>query len=388
MSRKYACYNDAIKQIIGVGEDEKLTVTQIIEHPKFIREEEHLDVDDFKKEIRREIRRMIREFGRDLETGLMIMVEEEQKGRGQPAYYYWTSSRLKNAALGREEISDDRLMARAIAFQFVDVYLKEFLPPSIIESLEADMDEANDDLHATQFWQNKLQFYPSGFDVSPNPYIVSENQEDWGKTYDALKGEYVIQAQYESLHEGIIPTSVLLSLQKIQYANHKVMVLAYVHELDCVKTFEVARLKDIKRSESHTFKKVDFSTYEKTYKFKARVNVSVKDYFKSVRFGYKFKEAVHEANDSWIIESKIKVPDHFSKDKKGPDPFYIANFLSGFADSMEVLEPDFLRNEMKRRANNLSTLYSDETDSVPVISRSPHEQTGNEEKLNQINQVL
>lgn len=386
MSRTYACYNDAIKRIIGVGEDNKLTIAQIIDHPDFIREDEHLAVADFKKEIRREIRRMIKELGSDLETGLMILVEEKPKGRGQQAYYYWASSPLKNVALGREEISEDRLMARAIAFQFVDEYLKEFLPPSIIESLEADMDEANDDLHAAKFWQKKLQFHPSGFEVSPNPKIVIGNEQDWDKTYDALNKQYVIQATYETLHQGIMPSSVFLSLQKIQYVNHKVMVLAYVHKLNCVKTFEVARLRDIKQSSDYSFEHVDFNTYEKSYKFEARVNVSVKDYFKSVRFGHNFKEAEYEADDSWIIKSTIKVPDHFSKDKQGPDPFAIANFLSGFADSMEIIKPDFLREEMKRRADNLSKLYSDEFDSVPFISRSPHEQTGNIEKLKEIDE--
>ena len=388
MSRTYACYNDSIKRIIGVGEAAKLTIAQIIEHPEFIREDEHLAVADFKKEIRREIRRMIKELGSDLETGLMILVEEKPKGRGQQAYYYWASSPLKNVALGREEISEDRLMARAIAFQFVDEYLKEFLPPSIIESLEADMDEANDDLHKAKFWQKKLQFHPSGFEVSPNPKIVIGNEQDWDKTYDALNNQYVIEVKYETLHKGIVPSSVSLSLQKIQYVNHKVMVLAYVHELDCVKTFEVARLRDIKQSSDYSFEHVDFNTYEKSYKFEARVNVSVKDYFKSVRFGHNFKEAEYEADDSWIIKSTIKVPDHFSKDKQGPDPFAIANFLSGFADSMEVVKPDFLRKEMKRRADNLSKLYSDNIDSVPVISRSPHEQTGNKEKLKEIDERL
>jgi len=388
MSSKYTCYNDVIKRIIGVGEENKLTIAQIIEHPKFIREDEHMSVDDFKKPIRRAIRRMIKEIGKDLETGLMILVEEKTKIQGQKAYYYWRSSALKNAALGREEISEDRLMARAIAYQFVGEYLKEFLPPSVIHNLEKDMEEANEDLRLTKFWQNKLQFHPSGFVVSPNPEIVNRNDKDWNKTYDALNKQYVIQANYETLHKGIMPSLVSLSLQKVQYVNHKVKVLAYVHELNCVKTFEVARLKDIKKSLDYSFNQVDFNVYEKDYKFEARVNVSVKDYFKSVRFGHNFEEAKHEADDSWIIKSTIKVPDHFSKDKQGPDPFAIANFLSGFADSMEVIKPDFLRKEMKRRADNLSKLYSDKFESVPVISRSPHEQTGNLKKLKEIDEKM
>ncbi|PKI17971.1 WYL domain-containing protein [Colwellia sp. 12G3] len=326
---------------------------------------------------------------RNMDTLIESLGTIDKVKRGQTYFYFWKSSELKNAALGREEISDDRMMARAIAFQFVDVYLKEFLPPSIIESLEVDMDEANDDLHKRKFWQKKLQFHPSGFEVSPNPRIVIGNEQDWHKVYDALNNDYVIQAKYETLHKGIIPSLVSLSLQKIQYVNHKVMVLAYVHESNCVKTFEVSRLRDIKQSLDYSFEQVDFNTYEKNYKFEARVNVGVKDYFKSVRFGHNFKEPEYEADDSWIIKSTIKVPEHFSKKKQGqPDPFAIANFLSAFADSMEVIEPDFLREEMKRRADNLSKLYSDKFDSVPVISISPHEQTGNVEKPKEIDKSL
>lgn len=289
MPRTYSCYHYSIKNIIGVGEENKMTIAQIIEHPDFIREEEHLSVRDFTKELRREVRRLIEEIGPDLETEQMILVEQKPKGRGQPGYFYWASSALKNVAMGREEISEDRMMARAIAFQFVDEYLKEFLPPSIIESLEADMDEANDDLHARKFWQKKLQFHPSGFEVSPDPKIIKSNEQDWHKAYDALNKQYVIRANYETLHKGIIPSVVSLSLQKIQYINHKVMVLAFVHELNCIKTFEVARLRDIEKSLDYSFEQVDYNTYEKNYKFEARVNVSVKDYFKSVRFGHNFK---------------------------------------------------------------------------------------------------
>jgi predicted DNA-binding transcriptional regulator YafY len=297
--------------------------------------------------------------------------------------YYWENSALKNAALGREEISNDRLMARALAFQFVDEYLKEFLPPSVIKNLEADMDEANDDLDVDKFWQKKLQFHPSGFELKPNPRVAISNTEDWNKVYDSLNNQYVIRASYATLHKGVVPETVYLSLQKIQYINHQVTVLAFVHDLNIVKTFEVSRLKGVEKAINHSFNKIVMSEYETEYKFEARVNVWVKDYFKSVRFGQDLIKEQLEKDDSWIISGTIKIPDHFSKNKKGPDPFAMANFLSGFADSMEVIQPDFLREEMKRRAGKLTKLYSDKYDSVPIISESPHVQTGNVEKLNE-----
>ena len=335
------------------------------------------DSDAAKKKIQRDINRLIKSFG----TICCL-------GKEKPYKYYWESSALKNVALGGEEISEERLMARAIAFQFVDEYLKEFLPPTIIKSLSDDLGEAKDDLKARSFWRNKLQFHPSGFEVSPNPEITSGYEEDWNKAYDALNNQYVIEAEYETLHKGIMPKVVQLSLQKIQYVNHKVMVLAYVHEQNCVKTFEVSRLRNIKGSVIHAYKQVNYDDYEKNYEFEARVNVSVKDYFKSVRFGHSFKAPEHERQESWIIKATIKVPDHFSKDKEGPDPFAIANFLSGFADSMEVIKPDFLREEMKRRVDNLSKLYSANYDSIPIINKSPHEQTGNVVKLKEIEENL
>lgn len=329
-----------------------------------------------KKKIQRNIASLIATFG-----------TIDKLKRGQTQYYFWQSSEFKYAALGRDEVSAERHLARAIAFQFVDEYLEDFLPPAIVKNLSEDINDAYKDLIQKNSPHAKLQFYPSGFEIGPSPLISEDNKEDWNTVYDALNKEYVVQAEYKSLHQAMIPSVVQLSLQRIQYANHKILVLCYVHEQDIVKTFEVSRLRNVTRSTQYAFKAVNFEQYEKPYEFVARVNVGVKDYFKSVRFGDKFEEPEHEADDSWIIKSIIKVPEHFSESKKGqPDPFAIANFLSTFADSMEVIKPDFLRAEMKRRSDNMAKLYSDEFDSIQVISKSPHEQTGNAKKLQQIEQ--
>jgi hypothetical protein len=366
----YKKSNDLVIKVNKGESEDKLTI-KIKDEAKLFRAS-----DAEKRRLQRTINDLIKSFG------TIICLGE----KNTPYKYYWESSALKNVALGREEISEERLMARAIAFQFVDEYLKEFLPPSIIKSLSDDLGEAKDDLKTRDFWRNKLQFHPSGFEVRPNPEIVIGYEDDWNQAYEALNKQYVIKVEYRTLHEGIMPEVVHLSLQKIQYVNHKVKVLAYVHEQDCVKTFEVARLRNIERSVIHSFKQVDYDNYEKDYEFEARVNVGVKDYFNSVNFGHNFQEPVKEYNDSWIIKATIKVPEHFSKDKKGqPDPFDIANFLSGCGDSMEVIKPDFLREEMKRRADNLSKLYSDKYNSIPIINKSPHEQTGNQERLKEKN---
>ena len=384
MSRKYACYHDAIKKIIKVGQSNKVSLSQVIKHPDFGLRTEHIALPEFNKFIRREIRHLIKALGKDEDSDVKKLVELKS-GVGIEHYYYWFSEENKNEAITGESISNERLLARAIVFSFIDEKFRDFFPPDIMSNLKNDLHEAATEHDIEGGVAGKMQFIPSGIDVWPSYDITERNPKDWQLAYEALKDEFVIQVDYDSSLESATKL-IHLSPQRVQYANHKVVLLCYVHETGKVKPFEVSRLLNVSKAKNYKFKTVNFNDIEKDHIFEALVNVGVKNYFDSVIFGKEFtsKESI---NGTWIIKAKVKIPDHFSKDKEGqPDPFRVANFLSGFADSMEVIKPDFLREEMKRRADNLSKLYSDEFDSVPVISRSHHEQTGNIEKLKEIDE--
>lgn len=307
--------------------------------------------------------------------------------RDQTYFYYWLSCESKNEALIGEGITNERLLARAIVFSFIDEKFRDFFPPEIMSNLKSDLHEAVTEHDIDGGIAGKMQFIPSGIDVWPSYDITERNPKDWQLAYEALKDEFVIQVDYDSLHES--ETKLIhLSPQRVQYANHKVILLCYVHESEKVKAFEVSRLQNVIEAKGHKFKTVNFNDIEKEHEFEAIVNVGVKNYFNSVVFGREFTNKPL-ADGTWVIKAKVQVPEHFSESKKGqPDPFAIANFLSAFSDSMEVIQPDFLREEMKRRADNVAKLYSDKFDSVPVLSRSPHEQTGNVEKLKEMDKSL
>ncbi|WJG09570.1 hypothetical protein [Aliiglaciecola sp. LCG003] len=78
------------------------------------------------------------------------------------------------------------------------------------------------------------------------------------------------------------------------------------------------------------------------------------------------------SSDVWEIADAVLFPKHFKKQK--PDGFYIANFLSMFADSIEVIEPTFLRDEMTRRSRALNQLYNhaeEDGKQISIIKQSP-----------------
>ncbi|SEK75397.1 WYL domain-containing protein [Colwellia chukchiensis] len=381
MPRKYACYHDAIKKIINIGEQNKLTLADIIKHPEFGLKTEHIALAEFNKFIRREIRHLITKLGKSEHSGHNKLVELKSKA-GREHYYFWASAEDKHEAIHGEGISQQRYFARAVVFSFIEENLREFFPPDIMASLKKDLNNAYNEFDLLNGIAGKMQFIPSGVEICPAFDLDERNPADWQLAYQALKDEFVIQADYKSLHSSSIER-LHLSPQRVQYSNHKVVLLCYVHEAACVKAFEVSRLLKVAKVKGRKFKQVYFEDVEQRHQFEAIVNVGVKDYFHSVKFGEGLT-STHVKGDTWLVKATIKVPEHFSKDKAGPDPFALANFLAGFADAMIVLKPEFLSNEMKRRAEALAKLYADPKQSYAIISKSPHLQTGNAKKLTDI----
>ena len=123
-----------------------------------------------------------------------------------------------------------------------------------------------------------------------------------------------------------------------------------------------------------SFQSLDLNTLKSRHRFQARAHTWVKNYFDSVQLGDSGKVNIEQENDDcWIISAEIDLPNHFNDPEK-PDPFFFANFLGMFADSIEVLQPQCLRDEMARRAQQYFSLYLDpDTDGTKVITSSPHD---------------
>lgn len=382
MQRKFACYHDAIKRILGDGKANKMTMSAIINHERFVIEREHLALKDFKKNLIREIRYLIKTLGKAYNSEQNKIVEEIT-GKGLPNYYYWFDYNTKEEALNNEGISKERYLARAIVFDFINENFREFFPPKIINSLKDDLYNSYIESFLPSKLSEKMKFIPSGIEVFPYDGLEERCPSDWNLAYKALEDELVIKAEYNSLHSTETET-FYLSPQNVQYANHKVILLCYIHETGLVKPFEIVRLVNIMIAKDMEYKRINSSDIEHYYDFEAIVNVGVKNYFSSVVFGKQFKSK-ELPDGTWKVNAKVLIPLHFAKSKRGqPDPFALANFLQNFSDSLEVIKPQFLRDEMKRRADNMVKLYSHQHDSNPIINKSPHEQTGNVKMLEKL----
>jgi len=362
----FSQYRKNIVSTIGVGENRSVSLTLILEK---------LGLSDLANTTFR--KGMIREIAK---------IEQENQDKllkvknGTSNFFYWDSEESKAGAI-KGESPRWKSHAHAMAYSFIEDHLTDFLPPSYVEELQPDFDDARDQLmDSIRFRENsetargKLVFHPSGYDLQTD---VKLNPEEHSIIYSALDESRVLLACYDSIHKQF-SKELMLSPQQLVYLNHQILLLCYEHDAKQVKYFEVNRLKSVKLADAKevNFRKIELSELELNFKFRARVHTWVKNYFDNVRFGpkHKTKAPIYEGKESWIIESQITLPKHFNSKKEKPDPFFFANFIGIFADSMEVLEPACLRNEMIRRVQKHNKIYLEpENDNIETISESPHD---------------
>ena len=132
----------------------------------------------------------------------------------------------------------------------------------------------------------------------------------------------------------------------------------------------LTKIKDVEVATAQRFVPIEAGQYESSHRLTLTCHTWVKEFLVTRSLGKKLT-VKETAPDVWEVSDIVKFPRHFKEDK--PDGFYLANFLSMFADALQVKEPAFLRNEMKRRSLALNTLYSDNDDkqSDIIIRNSP-----------------
>ncbi|MBA6350049.1 WYL domain-containing protein [Colwellia sp. BRX8-9] len=370
MSGKYNEYKKQLVELIKVGQSNQVDFEYIL---KSLQTKHTLNA-AFIKGIRREIEELSKNYLSEKDEPLLVIAFTG----GKKTYYYWQDENAKNLVLD-ELIPEFSSEARAMAINFVQEQLSEFLPPKYIDELRYDFRHSEkllrkkgvfrDKLNAAK---RKLDFHPAGFAITP---IEADCDKQYAFIFDCLENEIAFTAQYDSIHN--IPKKLTLSPQKITYLNHQVVVLCLMHEENELKFFEITRLKNVAVCSSKEYIQKSPDYFESKHTLKARVHTWVKNYFSRVQIGHgkAMKIIDQEDEHSWIIEIEIMLGKHFNNDK--PDPFYFANFLGQFADSIEVLEPDCLRSEMIRRAKRNYSIYLDDcSDNIETISKSPFEMTG------------
>lgn len=370
MPGKYNEYKKQLVELIEVGQSKQVDFDYILNKLQV----RHTLNSAFKKGIGREIDELIKNYLSEKDEPLLV----KSIKHGSRTYFYWKDENAKNLVLD-ELVPEFSSEARAMAINFVEEHLSEFLPPKYIDELRYDFRHSEKLLRnkggfreKSNATRRKLDFHPAGFAITP---IEADCDRHYGFIFDCLESEVVFTALYDSIHN--IPSKLTLSPQKITYLNHQIVVLCFIHEKKELKFFEIARLMDVTICSSEKYIQKSHENFESKHTLKARVHTWVKNYFSQVRIGDSSGMKIIEKEDEhcWVIEIEITLGKHFNNDK--PDPFYFANFLGQFADSIEVLEPDCLKNEMKRRAQrNYSIYLEDSNNNIQTIAKSPFEMTG------------
>ena len=337
-------------------------------------DKEKTSYNGFFRGITRKLNDLVNTFSENDPPGFLKFVSKGGSGFGT-AKFYWASDEVRNEALGYGAVSDKRVEARIFAFRFIDAYLGQFFPPSLVKELKADIDES--DVTQKQFkgLEKKLKFWPAFIQREEQPSI--DSHPHWRDVFEALLNNHPFKATYESTHNSVIPEKVTLSPQRIQYINHDVKLLAFVHEINEYYSFQLNRIEDFQFTDEVSFHPIKWDKFEQYYDFEFRGADWAINYLCRIGFGTNIKVSSNGGGTSKITGHML-IPNHFNK--QAPDAFDCVNFLSGFGDSLQVLKPDFIRAEFKRRAKAMLSLYEhdDIQSSIPVLLKSAHEQTSNE----------
>ncbi|WP_189379622.1 WYL domain-containing protein [Thalassotalea profundi] len=354
-------FRSALMRSIDVGEQKAVKIRDLIENRLAgYRKESQESFDSFKKNAYRIITPMLSDDGDGL-----IRIK-----KGNAYIYYWSSQEDKDAALEQFEMSEER----ALAFSFIKEYLPELIPPHIYCSLQTEFKKAEEVLHQSDLTKyfSKIDFNPLGYDIHSqldHDYISKEQLSAWQFVFDCTFNENCFSCCYESIHENYNAKQLIISPQRIVLLNHQLKVLGYEHSTKSTRYFQITKLSALTKS-TESFVELAKTDYESVEKFSAICHSWVKNYFESTSLSTRAKFTPLLTQDCWLMETELSFPVHFNCNE--PDPFFVANYLGMFADSILVQQPTFLRKEMQRRANRLANIYNDPANAEKSISSSPH----------------
>lgn len=354
-------FRNAIMRSIEVGETKAIKLKDLIESRlSNYRTDAQESFDSFKKNAYRIITSML-----DEEDCGLARVKQ-----GNAYLYFWSSQEDKDAALDQFEMSEER----AFAFSFIKEYLPELIPPHIYSSLKTEFNRADEVLENSTLtkYLSKIDFNPMGYDMHSqldHETVTTEEQKAWQFVFDCTFEEMCFSCSYQSIHKRFNNRPLLLSPIRIVLLNQQLKVLAYEHKSKTTRYFEISRLTHLAKSDE-TFITIPKTEYESTDKLVAICHSWVKSQFESTSLANRAKFTKLETENCWLVEVELSFPIHFNR--KEPDPFFIANYLGMFSDSILVQQPDFLKNEMQRRAESLTKAYLNSNDAESLVANSPH----------------
>lgn len=350
-------FKSAIMRNIGVGEASAIKLTDLIKgRLSHYRRESQLDFSSFKKNCYRIVK--------SIEGEGLSKIK-----KGNADYFYWETQEDKNAAIDQFDMSEER----AFAFSFIKEYLPELIPPQIYQSLKTEFDKADEVLVNSEVadYLGKIDFNPMGYDMHSqldHDFMSEKDIKVWQFVFDCTFNETCFSARYQSIHNNYDNKLLTLSPQRVVLLNQQLKVLAYEHLTKTTKYFEIRKFSDVEKS-NESFVEVKKANYECREKVSVICHSWVKSHFESISLANQAIFTKLEKEGCWQIEMELSFPVHFNRNE--PDPFFIANYLSGFADSIFVKEPEFLRREMQRRSTKISEAYHNKICPESMVAESP-----------------
>jgi predicted DNA-binding transcriptional regulator YafY len=355
-----------ISDVIPIGEDNKIAVTKITQRISSYHQGNKSDA-AFKKEVERLCAKIHEVHYNDEDNTGLIRVGK----RRAPVYYYWSDVEVKEHAIDLLTIT----RPRALALFLVKEHIADILPTSYLSALSSDFKLAEKKLeHDRVKLSDILEYSPFGFNlVKAESSSSAQTEATFNLVFEAVLSRKVIKIEYRSIHPKYASKSMYVSGQKLRYLNNRLQLLGYEHDTPSQKHFALSKITSIELAPEVPFILLDPKEYETQQILKIRCHTWVKDTFESSRLGGQVRTE-NLGNDVLELTEEVTFPLHFNGNR--PDGFYIANFLSMYGDSVEVLEPDFLRAEMQRRSSSMDRLYSgdnntSEQERKAIMSASP-----------------
>lgn len=354
-----------IASVIPTGHGKKVSISKIVSALSSYQEGKSAEA--FKKEVERFCQKMHEErYDEDDGLGLVRLAK-----KGTQTYYYWSDKEERERSVEFFTIT----RPRALALFLVKEHVSEMLPSSFFNALSSDFKIAEEKLKSDGIQLSDiLEYSPFGLNmVKTNSESSQKKEATFNLVFEAILSRSVIKIEYRSIHEEYATQAMYISGQKLRYLNNQLQLLGYEHNSGSTKHFTLSKISTIELAPQIPFVNLDPEKYESKHTLKMRCHTWVKDTFDSSRIGGHLITKDLGLN-VWEVSDDVTFPLHFNGNR--PDGFYIANFLSMFADSVEVLAPDFLRREMQRRSAAMNTLYAkgnstSNEDRKAIVSDSP-----------------
>lgn len=295
----------------------------------------------------------IRTIQRDLQK-LSISFPLNCDSEGITNYWYWIETATVLDLPGMEPVT-------ALAFEMAKAYLTPLLPSATFNLLEPYFQRADEILGdeaqtGLKHWKDKVRVIERG-PVLQKPHIDSHVQNT---IYDALLKEFPIKAAYRRRGQSE-PKTYLMHPQGLVSRLGVLYLISTCWEYDDIRYFPLHRFESVEAAGD---------TYRRLAGF------SLDNYIQTEQ---KFAVPMSEGNiklevlfDKFVAEHLYETP--FSESQsitahddsrvlfqvETSDTLELRWWLQGFGAAVEVLSPQFLRDEFKTVASALMQRYNNE----------------------------